>query len=515
MQVPVAAAALAPSSSHHHGHHHGADDWIIAVAISLTASTINTLGMLLQKRSHMDNEQLPQESRRSECRRWKWVLGFALYVSGQLSNGAALAYGDQSMLAALGAFSLVVNTLLSPCMLGEILSKRHVLCTLVIVAGVSVVVVFSSKKDTNYTLESLLDLFKRTAFLITTGALALVLIYEFITYGPCRGSADSGSPAASANALPEKTSRLNADTPLLEKASLQQPAPPQHDAKSMPPLHCAFISAVCSSFTTVLMKSVTMLVKSSFTLHVFEFAHLVPWVLLIGLIISAIGTVVFLNKGLNSEANALYIVPAYFVMILVFTTLMGAVFFGDLDHVSILNGLMMLLGMVITISGVYLLSQHDVQNDPLADLDGLVEDFAQEYSEEGVNYSTERRPSQLDLDSRSSRLIGAVRRASSVRFSLLPIAYAPPQDRRGARSQTFSAGGLGQHLSRISEGRESEDASSSSSRHSSFIASRQNHSQSEGFAPTMPLHFKPVSAPEPANSRRRYSVCIGPSLGIA
>ena len=78
------------------------DAYLVAIAISLTATCVNNVGMLHMKLSLMKNavrtEPLPV------FKQLRWILGFAFYLCGQIGAMVALGFGPQSMLAALGAF---------------------------------------------------------------------------------------------------------------------------------------------------------------------------------------------------------------------------------------------------------------------------------------------------------------------------------------------------------------------------------------------------------------------------
>ena len=48
-----------------------------------------------------------------------WIAGFSIYGIGSLFNIAALKFGAQSVLAPLGALTLVANTILATRFLGK------------------------------------------------------------------------------------------------------------------------------------------------------------------------------------------------------------------------------------------------------------------------------------------------------------------------------------------------------------------------------------------------------------
>ncbi|ORX90792.1 hypothetical protein K493DRAFT_304606 [Basidiobolus meristosporus CBS 931.73] len=72
-----------------------------------------------------------------------WVVGFAIYVAASLLNFVALQFAPQSLVAPLGAISLVTNVVIAPLMNKESLGKFDILGVMVIIGGCVLVVVFS------------------------------------------------------------------------------------------------------------------------------------------------------------------------------------------------------------------------------------------------------------------------------------------------------------------------------------------------------------------------------------
>lgn len=111
-----------------------------------------------------------------------WVLGFLVFVLGNVLDFVALKYAPQSLVAPLGSMSLVTNVIVAPWMNKEHRSWKDFLGVLIIVAGAVVVVVFSGVPAKDYELCVLLALFRRVptiVFLSVTGVL-IVGIYLFI-----------------------------------------------------------------------------------------------------------------------------------------------------------------------------------------------------------------------------------------------------------------------------------------------------------------------------------------------
>ena len=108
---------------------------------------------------------------------------FFLFILGQILNAIALSFAAQSMLATLGAFSLVSNTLFAPCLLHEELSWLHVLSMFLIIAGASIVVLNSSHSEHNFTATELEKLYYRPSFIVLISFIVAAVFWFCCTDG--------------------------------------------------------------------------------------------------------------------------------------------------------------------------------------------------------------------------------------------------------------------------------------------------------------------------------------------
>ncbi|KAL4402428.1 magnesium ion transmembrane transporter [Malassezia pachydermatis] len=153
------------------------DVWV-AVGIGLIASFIQSLGLTLQRRSHLQNERLPAEERCSEWRRPLWVTGFVVFLGANIS-GTLFQIGSLPVviLAPLGAVSLLYNAFLARIMLNDLLSQHMLTGTCLIAAGAIAIGYFGTVPHAPRSLEDLIALYHRPAFV----ALALLFSLVFIS----------------------------------------------------------------------------------------------------------------------------------------------------------------------------------------------------------------------------------------------------------------------------------------------------------------------------------------------
>ncbi len=148
--------------------------WFVGVILATLASFVSNLGLNLQKLLHLRNEGKPVEIRDNYYKFGLWWLGLSLIVVGALADFAALTFAPQSLVAPLGSLTLVSNIILSPIILKEIITSWDIFATLTIVCGCIISVAFASHDDVVYSNNELFDFFIRWPFLIY---ISLVIIF--------------------------------------------------------------------------------------------------------------------------------------------------------------------------------------------------------------------------------------------------------------------------------------------------------------------------------------------------
>ena len=147
--------------------------WLIGVFFCLLSCFMNTTGMLVQKYFHMaqaadhihsnfkflfefyhhihSNPKFHSQEGGKAPQNWIALSGVAMMICGGLLDFVALGYAAQSIIAPLGAFSLVLNALLSPVFIGEEITSTDWIATLIISAGCTTATVFGAHSSTDMT----------------------------------------------------------------------------------------------------------------------------------------------------------------------------------------------------------------------------------------------------------------------------------------------------------------------------------------------------------------------------
>jgi uncharacterized membrane protein len=83
--------------------------YLYGTLLVVVGCTIDNVGITLQKVAHKKQEQ--DAIRKQYCSDIKWIIGLAMYLVGNIINAIGLGMCSQSLFAALGSISLVVNVL--------------------------------------------------------------------------------------------------------------------------------------------------------------------------------------------------------------------------------------------------------------------------------------------------------------------------------------------------------------------------------------------------------------------
>jgi len=154
----------------------GFPQWVIGFLLSFFGCTLSNLGVNMQKYAH--NRLAQRVEAKGEGTSLvsdpMWILGLASIAVGSVADLVSFSFASMSLLAPLGAMTLVVNMFIAPVFLKETLSRRDIIVTMIILFGTVLSVVFGSKEETKYTLKELVALYGKPLFI---GYAVVVVVY--------------------------------------------------------------------------------------------------------------------------------------------------------------------------------------------------------------------------------------------------------------------------------------------------------------------------------------------------
>ncbi|WRT66551.1 uncharacterized protein IL334_003510 [Kwoniella shivajii] len=153
----------------------------VAILVGLISSFVQSLGLTIQRKSHVLDSNLPISSRKKPIKRPLWLFGFGIYMTSNIfSTIFQLDALPIVILAPLGAVSLIYNAILARVMLGDQFGSTWIIGTALIALGAVGIAIFGVVEESHHGLNEILLLFKRPPFVvfftITSFLTALVLI---------------------------------------------------------------------------------------------------------------------------------------------------------------------------------------------------------------------------------------------------------------------------------------------------------------------------------------------------
>ncbi|KAG8998414.1 hypothetical protein FRB90_012310 [Tulasnella sp. 427] len=365
------------------------------IVIGLLASFVQSLGITIQRKSHVLNQEAPEHQRKPEHRRPLWLTGFAIFfLSNIFGSVFQIASLPVVILAPLGAVSLLWNALFAHFILGDLFSKFMIIGTLLIVAGAVLIARFGIVPEPTHSLEDLLRLFTRDAFVIYFSLLGAAIfislaathilewsLYKRIaseegTYSLTSSSRSSSPIPLTPSAHPASTSVDPTErTPLLASGSGNAPSISSTSigASSTPfNRHRSTINIIAVSYASAsgtLSGMCLIFAKSGVELLMLtlagnnQFWRWESWALVGGLVMFALLQLWYLHKSLIL-ANPTLVCPLAFCFYNISSIANGLVYYNQLDLLTPLQIGLVILGTAVLLSGVWAVSITAEEDEP-------------------------------------------------------------------------------------------------------------------------------------------------------
>ncbi|KAK4057678.1 hypothetical protein OIO90_001326 [Microbotryomycetes sp. JL221] len=154
----------------------------LGIVVGLVASFIQSLGLTIQRKSHLANEAQPADKRKRDWKRPLWLAGFTTFIVANVF-GTVFQIGALPIivLGPLGAVSLLWNAFFARFILGDEFSIHLAAGIALIAGGACLIAIFGAVPEPTHTLDELVRLYRRPPFLIWISLLALVLGVTVVT----------------------------------------------------------------------------------------------------------------------------------------------------------------------------------------------------------------------------------------------------------------------------------------------------------------------------------------------
>ncbi|KAH6917387.1 hypothetical protein BKA70DRAFT_1138900 [Coprinopsis sp. MPI-PUGE-AT-0042] len=360
----------------------------VGIVIGLLASFVQSLGLTIQRKSHVLNQALPEHKKKAEHRRPLWLLGFAIFFSSNIIGSfVQIAALPVVILAPLGAVSLLWNAFFARLILGDVFSPWMILGTILIAGGAVLIAIFGIVPEPTRSLEDLLELFRRPTFavyfsilmFIVVVSLAVTHISEFALTRKLAQTREwdvSGSMTPSSDIInlssaeaqrqrQEPTSVVtDENTPLLTTVKASGSATDlSSDRKELEALdrRRVLIAISYASFSGILSGMCLIFAKSGVQLLILtmggqnQFWRWESWVLVLGLGVFALLQLWYLHKALVL-ADPILVCPSAFCLYNLSSIVNGLVYFDQISLIKPLYLCLVSLGIVILLCGVWVVS---------------------------------------------------------------------------------------------------------------------------------------------------------------
>ncbi|KAG0028270.1 hypothetical protein BGZ81_004897 [Podila clonocystis] len=400
-----------------------AHNFLFGISIAVATSFIQSLGLTIQRKSHIINEAIhPKELRRQACQRPLWHLGFHTYILSNLTGTIfSIGYLPVIILAPLGAVTLVFNALFARLLLGDVFSRQSAIGTMLILFGAIMIGLFGVVPEPSHSLEDLIELWKRPAFIIYFSLIELtvvsLLIGNRIVEGILRRNASAHLEATNSNIINapyHQRTYSNRYPRLLGGRSLGKLSP--NRIKTMLGISYGCVGGMLSSQALLFAKSAIDMLYLTIIGGKNQFENPLSWFLVIALATAALLQLYYLNKGLRL-CDTVLLVPLSFCAYNVSCLFNGLVYYDQWGRLYWWQILLVLFGISQVLVGVLVLAWRPTE----------------EYSDE------------MNDQEEATLLLPNASRPTTPRHSALFSFKTPPAS--GGHGSVISGGtGLGGHL---------------------------------------------------------------------
>ncbi|KAI9316071.1 hypothetical protein BX666DRAFT_2019648 [Dichotomocladium elegans] len=286
-------------------------------------------GISLQRRSHLVEEQ---QHNLTLFKRPLWLAGFLIYtLSNVVQSSCTIGYLPIVILAPVGAIGLVFNAIFAKWVLGDPFTLKTVFGTVFIVAGAALVAGFGVVPEPNHSLQDLIRLYKRPAFIVYFALIEAII---------CVGLIATHIIEYNLNRIPAQNRRGIYS---------------RRDLKMWLGISYGVFGANISSQAMLFAKSGLELLLISVFGDDNQFIYPLTWMLLLGLIFTAVLQLYYLNRGIRL-CDTIILVPLNFCSFNVSCLFNGLVYYDQWDRLVWWQMVAVMIGIAVLIGGVVVIS---------------------------------------------------------------------------------------------------------------------------------------------------------------
>ena len=297
----------------------------IGILVGLASTSIQSIGLTLQRKSHiLEDDKEDELIRRPPYRRRRWQLGMLMFIiSNVVGSTIQITTLPLPVLSTLQASGLVFNTTCASLILGEPFTRWSFGGTALVAGGAVLIALYGALPEPSHNLNQLLTLLGRPQFIawmICTGLLIVsILAVAFLTL---------------------RLSPSRRHTPRM---------------RIIRGICYGSVSGVLSAHSLLVAKSAVELIVRTVIDGANQFNRWESWLILLSLAFFALTQLYFLHRGLKLVSTSV-LYPLVFCIYNIIAILDGLIYFHQADRLPPLHAGLIALGTVILLSGVLALS---------------------------------------------------------------------------------------------------------------------------------------------------------------
>lgn len=339
----------------------GTESRQVGVIVGLISTSIQSLGLTLQRQSHLLEDEKDYDDRKSAWKRPRWQAGMLMFVTSNLIGSTIqITTLPLPVLSTLQASGLVFNTAFATLLLKEPFTRYSAVGTVFTCVGAALIATFGAIGEPAHNLQQLVDLLKEKSFIIwMVGTLFVALstvvfahilkIYsshKHIIKHWFEPHDRPHSPSSFAQSHPKRQFTVFLPRPMQLRLSR---------IRLFQGLCYALISGILSAHSLLMAKSAVELIVRTVVDHINQFNRFESWLILLALVFFALSQLYYLHLGLRlCSTSVLY--PFVFCIYNVIAILDGLIYFRQASQLTALDAGLVALGTVILLVGVLALS---------------------------------------------------------------------------------------------------------------------------------------------------------------
>ncbi|CAN0121486.1 unnamed protein product [Lampetra planeri] len=287
------------------------DDNLVGTLLAVIGNIIISISLNVQKCAHSRVSALDCERRRPYERSKLWWTGLLLMLLGELGNFAAYGFAPVSLIAPLGAITVIASGIIAVFFLKEACRASDLLGAALGLAGTYLLVTFAPSDQQQLTGDNVVQYTISWAFLLYL-LLEIVLFSVLLYFHLKLGITDI--------------------------------------------VVCLLLAALMGSITVISVKAVSGMVTLS-ARGSMQLDHPIFYVMFVVMVATAVAQVSFLREAMCHH-DSIHVVPINYVFFTTSAIIAGAIYYQEFYGTTVLNVTMFLFGCLLSFMGVFLITRN-------------------------------------------------------------------------------------------------------------------------------------------------------------